>query len=101
MRRKEKNPPCKIPFSFSYLLISQCAIRTESLSHHHATYKNLEIQKKLGYWVLIYSFIKGKKKSIKNIYETVFRYEWSSVQFVCYSMMMICEKPAVSAAESW
>lgn len=65
MRRKEKNPPCKIPFSFSYLLISQCAIRTESLSHHHATYKNLEIQKKLGYWVLIYSFIKGKKNQLR------------------------------------
>ena len=65
MRRKEKNPPCKIPFSFSYLLISQCAIRTESLSHHHATYKNLEIQNKLGYWVLIYSFIKSKKNQLK------------------------------------
>ena len=66
MRRKEKNPPCKIPFSFSYLLISQCAIRTESLSHHHhATYKKFRNSEKirlLGTYLLFYQEEKNQLK---------------------------------------
>ena len=65
MRRKEKNPPCKIPFSFSYLLISQCAIHTENLSHHLYHLQKFRNSEKLGYWVLIYSFIKSKKKQLE------------------------------------